>query len=77
MRIDLPFFDKVMQNMGLLLIAALVFFILGRASSYSSNLLSRIVSHLPSLITDNTHRLLIVICSVYIAGFFVWWVWGL
>jgi len=65
-----------MQNMGLLVAAALLFFVLGRASSYSSNLLNRLLSHLPALLTDNIHRLLIGICGIYIVGLFIWWVWG-
>jgi len=75
MRIDLPFFDKVIQNVGFLLAAALAIFVLGRTTNYFSNFLDRFLKHLPVVLTDNIHRLLLVICALYVCGLAVWWFW--
>ena len=73
MRIDLPFFDKAIQNIGLLLAAALAIFALGKFSSYTSGLLSRFLSHLPAVLAENIHRVFLIFCVLYIASIGVWW----
>ena len=73
MRIDLPFLDKAIQNIGLLLAAALVIFALGRISNYTSDLLSRLLSHLPAALTENIYRVFLFLCALYIAGIGIWW----
>jgi len=73
MRIDLPFFDKAIQNIGLLLAAALAIFALGKFSNYTSGLLSRFLSHLPAVLAENIHRVFLIFCVLYIASIGIWW----
>jgi hypothetical protein len=77
MRIDIPFFDKVIQNVGFLLAAALAIFVLGRTTSHFSNVLNRFLKPLPKVLTDNVHRVLLVICALYVCSLAVWWIWNL
>ena len=76
MRIDLPFLDKAIQNIGLLLAAALAFFALARAFNYTSDLLSRFLTLLPAVLAENIHRVFLLLCALYVAGLGVWWFVG-
>ena len=77
MRIDIPFFDKVIQNVGFLLAAAVAIFVLGRTASHFSNVLKRFLKPLPKVLTDNVHRVLLVICALYVCSLAAWWIWNL
>ena len=59
-----------------LLAAALAIFVLGRTTSHFSNVLNRFLKPLPKVLTDNVHRVLLVICALYVCGLVVWWIWN-
>jgi len=75
MRIDLPFLDKVIQNILILLAAALAVFFLVKYTSYFNNYVDRVLRVFPYILTKNTHRTLLIVCLLYVISLIVWWFW--
>ena len=75
MRIDLPFLDKVIQNILVLLTAALAVFFLVKYTGYFNNYVERILRFFPNILSKNMHRNLLIVCMLFVISFLVWWIW--